>query len=56
MSKFRIGQQVSWDDYLWDVAVPMASVDHRDESRFTCLYDPISGEYHWAPNDEIEDI
>lgn len=52
MSEFRIGQQVSWDDYLWDVADPGESPE-EDTDVYVYLWDGGS-KYRWAPIDEVE--
>ena len=53
MSEFRIGQQVTWGDYLWDVYDPDTTTEIRDEAKFVYLWDGLD-KYVWAPLDEVE--
>lgn len=53
MSEFRIGQQVTWDDYLWDVADPGDNPE-MDTNKHVYLWDG-GHEHHWAPIEDVEE-
>lgn len=53
MSEFEFGQQVSWDDFLWDVVDPaLYTLEPRDPAKYVYLWDGGS-KYCWAPIDEV---
>lgn len=52
MSRFSPGQQVSYDDYLWDVASESTENPVVETDEVVLLWDGYES-YVWAPVDDV---